>query len=94
VVSLSASAQHGRGHGGHGWHHGHGSHRHHNSDWIIPAIITGTIVYSITRPPVVVQQPPVVIQPSTSQVVIIGGVIYTKQIMIIDGVQQEVLVRQ
>ena len=38
------------------WRHGH------SSDWILPAIIGGVIVYGATRPaPVVVQQPTVVL---------------------------------
>lgn len=33
-------------------------------DWVAPALISGAVVYAITRPPVV-QQPPVVVQPQT-----------------------------
>ena len=64
--------------------------------WVAPAVIGGAVVYGLTRP-VVVQQP-VYVQPSTvlgqPQVVIIDGIEYTKQIMIVNGVTQEVLVRQ
>ncbi len=76
-----------------GPHHGHhGHHRHWNpNSWIIPALIGGAVVYATTRhDPVVIQQPTVVLQPNQ---VMIDGVIYNKQIMIINGVQTEVLVR-
>jgi hypothetical protein len=55
AVSASASAQ----------HHHHGGYRHGGGGWgwVAPAVIGGTVVYAMTRPPVVVQQqPPVVIQ--------------------------------
>jgi hypothetical protein len=78
-----------------GFHHGH--HRGHHG-WVVPALIGGAVVYAVTRPdpvivqqpPVIVQQPPIIVQPNT---VVIDGVAYTKQTMIINGVQQEVLVR-
>jgi len=79
-------------------HHGHRHfhHRHwHNPPvhhWVVPALIGGAVVYAATRPdPVVVQQPTVVLQPNQ---VVIDGVAYNKQIMVINGVTQEVLVRQ
>lgn len=58
LMSITAQAN--------GYHHGHG-HRHghiHGGhwNWVVPAVIGGTIVYAATRPPVVAQQP-VVIQP-------------------------------
>ena len=88
-LSSTAFAQH----HGHRWHHGHHHHRHWHSNhgWVVPAIIGGAVVYAATRPaPVVVQQPTVVLQPNQ---VVIDGVLYTKQIMIINGVETEVLVR-
>lgn len=103
--SLSAGAQHvyqpGHNHGSysyrghvstqhHGFYHGHRHHGH--NGWIVPALIGGAVVYAVTRPPVIIQQPPVVVESSTP-VVYIDGVAYTKQIMIIDGVQREVLVK-
>jgi len=79
-------------------HHGHRHfhHRHWHSPpahhWVVPALIGGAVVYAATRPdPVVVQQPAVVLQPNQ---VVIDGVIYTRQVMVINGVTQEVLVRQ
>ena len=79
-------------------HHGHRHfhHRHwHNPTvhhWVVPALIGGAVVYAATRTdPVVVQQPTVVLQPNQ---VVIDGVVYNKQIMVINGVTQEVLVRQ
>lgn len=88
TTSSVAFAQH------HGWRHGHhyNRHWHSNHNWVVPAIIGGAVVYAATRPdPVIVQQPPtVVLQPNQ---VVIDGVVYTKQVMIINGVQTEVLVR-
>jgi hypothetical protein len=66
--------------------------------WVAPAVIGGAVVYGLTRPaPVVVQQPVYIQQPvvvDQPQVVIIDGIAYTKQVMIVNGVSQEVLVRQ
>lgn len=77
------------GHRHHGHRHWHSPPAHH---WVVPALIGGAVVYAATRPdPVIVQQPAVVLQPNQ---VLIDGVVYTKQIMIINGVQQEVLLRQ
>jgi len=89
AFSVPAMAQH---------HHGmrhfdHHQHRHSNWGWVAPAVIGGAVVYGLTRPaPVVIQQPPVYIQqPNT---VIIDGVTYVQQTMIINGVAQEVLIKQ
>jgi len=68
VLALStamiapAFAQHGHGH--HFQRHS-GYHRNFNN-WFVPALVTGAVVYGITResqPPVVIQQPPVYVQP-------------------------------
>lgn len=79
-------------------HHGYyGHHRHWSPHygWVVPALIGGSVVYMATRPdPVIVQQPPVVYQQPAPNTVTIDGVTYTKQVMVINGVQQEVLVRQ
>lgn len=85
-VSSMAFAQH------HGFRHGHHHHhRHHGMNWVVPALIGGTVVYMATRPdPVVVQQPTIILQPNQ---VVIDGVVYNKQVMIINGVQTEVLVK-
>lgn len=91
LLSLSsvAFAQHGHYGPRHFGHHHR--HWHPNYGWVVPAVIGGAVVYAATRPaPVVVQQPTVVLQPNQ---VIIDGVIYTKQVMIINGVETEVLVR-
>ena len=93
LLSAPVTAQH--------HHHGMRHFDHHQAHrggwgWVAPAVIGGAVVYGLTRPvvvqqPVYIQQPVVVDQP---QVVIIDGVAYTKQIMIVNGVSQEVLVRQ
>ncbi len=89
TLSTTAFAQHGH-HGPRHFGHHH-RHWHHNHSWVVPAIIGGAVVYAATRPdPVVVQQPTIVLQPYQ---IVIDGVVYTKQIMIINGVQTEVLVK-
>ena len=71
---------------------------HHRSGgwgWVAPAVIGGAVVYGITHSaPVVVQQPVYIQQPVAPATVVIDGVVYVKQIMIVDGIAQEVLVRQ
>jgi len=76
-------------------HHHHHHHRHSNNGWgwVGPALVGGAVVYAITRPPVVVQQPPVVVQQQPTDVVYIDGVAYRKQVMLINGYYQEVLVK-
>ena len=92
LLPFSAMAQH-----HHGFRHfDHHQHYRGGWGWVAPAVIGGAVVYGITRP-VVVQQPVYVQQPSVlgqPQVVIIDGIEYTKQTMIINGVSQEVLIRQ
>jgi hypothetical protein len=76
------------------YHHNHG---HNNNAWIAPLIIGGVVGAVIAREsaPVVVQQPPVIIQqPLPPNAVIIDGQLYVKQIMRVDGIYREVLVRQ
>jgi hypothetical protein len=101
LTSSVAFAQHRNPYGyatGSPQHHHH--HRHGGDlRWIAPAIITGAVVYAITRPPVVVQQPPVVIQQPpvvaapSNDIVYIDGVPYRKQWILVNGAYQEVLVR-
>jgi len=92
LLPLSATAQHHQGFR----HFDHHQHYRGGWGWVAPAVIGGAVVYGLTRPvivqqPVYVQQSPVLGQP---QIVIIDGIEYTKQTMIINGVAQEVLVRQ
>ena len=90
TVGLSSSVPvlaHHTGHHGHHRHHGH-----HPEHWILPALIGGAVVYAATRPQtVIVTPPPAVAVPQDSM--ILDGVIYRRQIMIIDGVTREVWVR-
>ena len=88
-LSLAASAQyphHNHRYGG-GW------------GWVAPAVIGGAVVYAATRPPVVVQQPPVIIQQppvvmqQPNDIVYIDGIAYRKQLMLVNGAYQEVLIR-
>lgn len=60
IICLTAAGVQAGPH--HGNHHGH----HHGGgwNWVVPAIIGGTVVYAATRP-AVVQQPPVVVQQQT-----------------------------
>ena len=94
-VALAANAQHFH-------HHGHGCcyRGAYGGNWVAPALIGGIIGYEISRntSPAVVQQPvivqqPVVVQQQPAEVVYIDGVAYKKQVMVINGVAQEVLVR-
>ena len=88
TLSSTAFAQH---HGHRNFGHHHHRHWHGTHSWVVPAIIGGAVVYAATRPdPVVVQQPTIVLQPNQ---IVIDGVVYTKQIMIINGIQTEVLVK-
>jgi len=93
MAPLSSMAQH-----HHGMRH-FDHHQHHRGSWgwVAPAVIGGAVVYGLTRPVIVQQQPVYVQQPTVvdpSQVVVIDGIAYTKQIMIVNGVTQEVLIRQ
>jgi hypothetical protein len=97
LISLSATAmaQHHHHRGGyHGGYHGGGG-----WGWIAPAVIGGAVVYAATRPQVVVQQPPVVLQQSPvivqqpNDIVYIDGLAYRKQLMLVNGAYQEVLIR-
>ena len=94
LFPLSSMAQH-----HHGMRH-FDHHQHHRGGWgwVAPAVVGGAVVYGLTRPapvvvqqPVYIQQPPILVQP---QVVIIDGIEYTKQNVIINGVSTEVLIRQ
>lgn len=90
VSTAAIAGPYGHGHRHHG-HHFHHRHWHHNHGWIVPALIGGAVVYAATRPDNVIVQPaPVVVQ---NQYVVIDGITYKKEIMIVNGVHQEVLVR-
>ena len=80
-------------------HHGFRHHHHHRHwappahHWVVPALIGGAVVYAATRPdPVIVQQQPTVAV--TNQYMVIDGVTYRKELMVINGISQEVWVRQ
>jgi hypothetical protein len=94
ATAFGANAQHTsnsmiRGHGWQGPQHHH--HHARGNGWIIPALIGGAVVYAATRPQVVEQQ--VIIQQPPVDVVYINGIAYRKQIMVVNGQYQEVLVR-
>lgn len=89
--SATAMAQHHHG----GYHHHHGNY---GWGWVGPALLGGAVVYAATRPPVVVQQPTVITTPppvvtAPSDIVYIDGYAYRKQLMLINGNYQEVLIR-
>ena len=91
-VGVSAMAQH---HHYGGYRGGYGG----GWGWVAPAVIGGAVVYAATRPPVVVQQqpvivqqPPVVVQQPTD-IVYLDGVAYRRQLMLVNGAYQEVLIR-
>ena len=94
ATAFGASAQHTsnsmiRGHGWQGPQHHH--HHARGNGWIIPALIGGAVVYAATRPQVVEQQ--IIIQQPPVDIVYINGIAYRKQIMVVNGQYQEVLVR-
>lgn len=106
VVFAQHRSPHGYVTGSHQHHYHHHRHYHGNDwRWVAPAIVTGAVVYAITRPPTVVQQTPTVVQqtPMVVQqtpmivqqpdIVYIDGVGYRKQLMLINGYYQEVLVK-
>jgi hypothetical protein len=102
VTSSVAFAQHrnpyGYATGTYPHRHYHHHHRDHDLRWLAPVIIGGAVAYAITRPPVVVQQPAVVMHPPVvmhpaNDMVYIDGVAYRRQMILIDGYYQEVLVR-
>ena len=91
LLSFSSVAVAGPyGHRHHHHRHWHAPPVHH---WVVPALIGGAVVYAATRPdPVVVQQPaPVVLN---SQYIIVDGVTYKKELVIINGISQEIWIRQ
>lgn len=78
------------------YNHHHHHHGGHGSNWVAPLVIGGVIGYAVSRtnePPVVVQQPPVIVQ-QPQDVVYLNGIAYRKQLILVNGVYQEVLVRQ
>lgn len=92
VLSMPslALAQHRHGH-----HHYNHFYRYNSNSAILgAAVLGGVVTYVMTRPEpavVVSSPPPVVIQQQVD--VIIDGVAYRKQWMLVNGVYQEVLVR-
>jgi hypothetical protein len=79
-AALAQHRHHGHYHHHPGWHM-----RPHAHGWVLPAVVGGTVVYLATRPQQVI---------TTTNVVIIDGVTYTRQTMLVNGIETEVLVRQ
>ncbi len=82
LTATSAAAQHRHNH--RHWNPHYPS-WHYNHGWVAPAIIGGTVVYLATRPQQVI---------AASNTVVIDGVTYTRQVMLVNGIETEVLVRQ
>lgn len=76
----------------------HRHHHHYNNNWIAPAIIGGITGYIIARENqrvIVIRETQVISQNSLpSNAVVIDGQIYIRQIIPVDGIYREVLVRQ
>jgi hypothetical protein len=88
LFSSSVIAQHRHHH----WHHKPHNHWHHNHNWVVPALIGGAVVYAATRPNVVnIQEAPVVVN---NQYIVVDGVTYKRELMIINGIRQEIWIRQ
>jgi len=98
AATATASAQ---------WHHHHhhggyyrGGGYYSGGNWVAPLIIGGIAGAVIAREtaPVVIQQPQVIIQQqpvyANPEIRYVDGIAYRVQIMNINGVNQEVLVRQ
>ena len=93
VFSSTAFAQHHGHRGHHGHFKPHHPHWHHSHGWIVPAIVGGAVVYAVTRPsPVIVQQPQQVVV--TNEYMVVDGVTYKRELMVINGISQEVWVKQ
>jgi hypothetical protein len=83
IIPIQAEAQH---------RHYHKPHHHWHHNWIVPALISGAVVYAVTRPDsITIQQSPVVIQ---NQYIIVDGITYKRELLIINGISQEVWIRQ
>lgn len=95
VFASSAMAQHHGYYGGPQRHYYGGGY----NPWV-PLIVGATAGYVISQSnrPVIVQQQPVLVQQpqvyqQPAEVVYIDGIAYRKQVMIVNGAYQEVLVR-
>lgn len=87
LVAGSVSAQ---------WHREHRTVIVQNNDWVAPLIIGGVVGAAIAsqNQPQPAPPPPVIVQQQIEpQFVVIGGVLYRKQYMVINGVLTEVLVK-
>lgn len=86
ITTVGANAQWRHQHyhrsGGYGW------------GWVAPTIIGGVVGYEIARSqqPVIIQQTPVVLPPDQN-IIYIDGIAYRKQLMLVNGVYQEILVK-
>jgi len=86
IMPLQAQAQHRHHH----WHPK--PHWHHNHNWVVPALIGGAVVYAATRPNIVsIQEASVVIN---NQYIVVDGVTYKRELMIINGISQEIWIKQ
>jgi len=91
AFSVSAMAQYP--------HHNHRYGGYNSWGWVAPAVISGAVVYAATRPQVVVQQPPVIVQQppvvmqQPTDIVYLDGIAYRRQLMLVNGAYQEVLIR-
>ena len=95
LLSCSVMAQHGY-RPSHRQHHNHHNH-YRNHSWVAPLVIGGAVGYALTRPPVVIEQPVIInTQPihGIDDVVYINGRYYRKDVVMINGIWQEVLVPQ
>jgi len=93
LLAGTASAQ---------WHHDRCCYRggyYGGGNWVAPAIIGGVIGYELSQPKTVIVEQPSVVYTQPQIVlgpndVVVNGIIYTKQLTVVNGITQEVLVRK
>ena len=75
------------------------AHGYRGGYWVAPAIIGGVIGYELSQPKTVIVEQPSVVYTQPQIVlgpndVVVNGIIYTKQLTVVNGITQEVLVRK
>jgi hypothetical protein len=85
LFSTTTTAQHKHSHRSN--FHNYHWHHNHSYNWLAPAIIGGSLIYYVTRP-----DPPTIVM--QNQYVVIDGATYKREYITVNGVVQEVLIKQ